>query len=250
MPEYDNPLDAFLAACSYPEFVQALHLDDDVLTVAVARYLSGCSAAEAQTLLDATHRLGRESLSDEHALLLAEIREFCYAHIALVALSTAQDRYTVDPKRLYAHADDDLFFIAHYAVALAAIPGARQPTLPALSIGHREVAATAASALAALVARGYDPPPTTDPVTQTMLGFYVMCNALNAGDALDVITHIRDLPPYAARCAAPLFAHEYVAGSVGYDAAHATDILTAVMVAGEDIAEPIEPDDTDEGDED
>jgi hypothetical protein len=242
MSENDNPLDAFLAVCSYPEFVQALHLDAEGVTLAITRYLAGCSPAEALTLLEATHRLSGERLSEEHVRLLIEIRDFCYAHISLVALATAEDRLIVDPKRLYAYADDGLFFIAHYAGTLACMPGATAPTLPAFDIGHREVAATVASVQAALAARGYDPPPTTDPVAQAMLGLYVMCDVLAAGDVLDVLARVRDLPPYAARCAAPIFAEDYVPGSIGYDTAHATTILTAVMVAAEDASELLQPD--------
>lgn len=240
----DHNLRDFLAACTYPELSRALQIETGA-EGAVVRYLRTRPAADVQALLNATYRLSDDSLDEDDAIMLTGIRELCLAHFALTQLARADDRFLVDPRRLYAHSDDDLFFIAEYArtviEAAAAIPG----DTPLPSVAHRPVAVAAASVLAALVARGYDPPPTNDRLTAELLGLHVMGYVLSAGDALDVIGKIRDLPMYAARCAAPVFARDYVPGFTGYDAEHAGAILAALMLSSSDTSHPTEAVDRD-----
>ena len=234
MRDHHEDLHGFLADCDYSELRAELGIDGNDQLPLVA-YIRSSSALEIDALLSTTFRLcGEEDLDDDDVLFLASIRELCYAHVALIDLVTDDDRFSVDPRRFFDRADDDLFFIAHYAEQVAQVRGEHEPHFPALDIKHREVATTVAAILAAIIARGYDPLPTSDPVIVHRLGLYIMRQAVAAGDAMDIIAYIHDLPQYAARCAAPRFASSYIEGSDGYDSVNAEAILTAVLDAADD----------------
>ena len=235
MADQNEPLAELLATCTYPEFVQALQIEGDDVSELV-RHLRSASAALTRTLIGATNRLCAEDLAQEEILVLFGVSQVCIAHLELLKLCCDWGACGVDPRRLYGHSDDDLIYIADYARAVLIEPS-EAGLLPAIDTTRRQVATVAASVLAALAVRGYDPPQVADRGAEQLFGAYVMNDVLRPESLTDVLDNIEALLPYPAQCAAPVFAELYAPGHPRFQPEHAATILSAVMAACE---EPIE----------
>ncbi len=233
MREQPNNLQDFLEHCSYPELLAEIGADLEQ-DAPLVDYIRSCTPTNINALLAATYRLCDQDLDEEELLLLGRVRELGYAHLSLLDLVSDDDSFVVDPRRLYAHSDDDLFVMAHYAELISELRGGFGPYFPGLPVAREQITATVTSVLAATVARGYDPLPTSDPLVARSLGNHIMRTALAAGDATEIVAFIHNLPQYAARCAAPRFAHGYLPGYHGYDELNVPAILTAVLAAADD----------------